>query len=106
VALPSTASDPSGVGVGVGRETHPSAPAANLAADLAADLAANGRAPAKGGADGVTTDPVSGGYLGGADFKGKHPQQFAVWGQSMAVAAAFNCFWCGLFTAVWAAQAK
>jgi predicted ferric reductase len=35
-------------------------------------------------------------------FKGKKPQQYAIWARNLGVGAGFITFWCGLFTALWA----
>jgi hypothetical protein len=43
-----------------------------------------------------------GGGDSGRSFKGEKPLQYAVWGHSMAYGCAFECFWCGQFTVLWA----
>jgi len=61
----------------------------------------------------ATTNPLTGGKGSGRDpevggggkvdrFKGEKPLQYAVWGHNMGLGCAFVCFWCGLFTILWA----
>jgi hypothetical protein len=39
-------------------------------------------------------------------FKGKKPQQYALWARNLGVGASFVIFWCGVFTVYWATDAK